>query len=140
MSKRVFLDANVVLDFLDGKRAKNSQAVSLVKYLVINEWTIVISEDMLSTIFYIDKNSDRVLYFFKKISKDWQIIPFGMQVISDSISRALDYNLDLEDILQCLCAKENGCEVLITNDNKFHDCGLSIQTVDAFLHAVESCE
>lgn len=55
MSKSVFLDTHVVLDFLDLSRDGNSKAVSLMQYLIMNDWIIVISEDMLSTIYFIDK-------------------------------------------------------------------------------------
>jgi len=46
---------------------------------------------------------------------------------------SLEKDLDLEDVLQCLCAKENGCDVFITNDRKFYDCGINIMTTEAFL-------
>ena len=138
MSKSVFLDTNVVLDFLDLSRGGNSKAVSLIQYLVMNDWAIVISEDMLSTIFYIDKNSDRVLNFFKKITQEWRISPFGLEVVKKSIEISLEKNLDLEDVLQCLCAKDNKCNSLITSDNNLVDCGLPIYTVDEFLIAKSS--
>ena len=138
MSKSVFLDTNVVLDFLDLSRGGNSKAVSLIQYLVMNDWVIVISEDMLSTIFYIDKNSDRVLNFFKKIAQQWIISPFGLEVVKKSIEISLEKKLDLEDVLQCLCAKANKCNSLITSDNKFVDCGLPIYTVDSFLNEKNS--
>jgi len=54
-------------------------------------------------------------------------------VIKAAIELSFNNSLDLEDLLQCLCAKENGCEVLLTNDMKFFDCGVQIMTVDAFL-------
>jgi len=40
---------------------------------------------------------------------------------------------DLEDALQCLCAKENNCTLLITNDKKFVDCGIEIMNYERFL-------
>ena len=41
------------------------------------------------------------------------------EVIKSGIELAIEKNIDLEDILQCLCAKENGCGYLITNDKNF---------------------
>jgi len=49
------------------------------------------------------------------------------------IGISLVKKLDLEDILQCLCAKENGCKILITNDKKFYDCCVSLYTIEEFL-------
>jgi predicted nucleic acid-binding protein len=54
-------------------------------------------------------------------------------VIQNAIDLSLEKNLDLEDVLQCLCVKENGCNALISNDKEFVDCGVSIYTTDEFL-------
>jgi len=40
----------------------------------------------------------------------------------------------LEDTLQCLCAKENDCDMLITSDKHFYNCGMKIQTASEFLN------
>jgi len=40
---------------------------------------------------------------------------------------------DLEDTLQCLCAKENNCTLLITNNKKFVDCDIKIMNYERFL-------
>jgi len=57
-------------------------------------------------------------------------VAFGKNIIKRTIELSLQRSLDLEDVLQCLCAKENSCEAIMTNDKKFCDCGLSI---DKFL-------
>ena len=91
---------------------------------------------MLSTIFYINKDKNQTLKFFKIIQQRWYIVPFGKSVIDDAIKLSLENNLDLEDTLQCLCAKDNGCEILITNDNKFYDCGIEIMSCEEFLNTL----
>jgi predicted nucleic acid-binding protein len=93
----------------------------------------VISEDMLSTLFYIQKDKRKTLEFFKVIYKRWVISSFGKDVIKKAIDLSFENSLDLEDVLQCLCAKENGCDVLITNDKKFYDCDIKIMTIKEFL-------
>ena len=93
----------------------------------------MVSEDMLSTIFYISKNKKKTLEFLKLIQKRWEIVPFGREVVRRAVDLSLEKDLDLEDALQCLCAKENGCEVLITNDKKFYDCGMQIMHSAEFL-------
>ncbi len=40
---------------------------------------------------------------------------------------------DLEDTLQCFCAKENNCNIFLTSDKKFIDCGIKIQNYKEFL-------
>jgi len=132
-NKIIFLDTNIVLDIVNPQRINNKEAIRLWNMLIVKKYTIMVSEDMLSTIFYINKDKKQTLEFFQLILKRWQIVPFRKDVIKNAIDLSLEKNLDLEDILQCLCAKENGCKVLITNDKKFCDCGLSVYTTEEFL-------
>ena len=132
-NKKVFFDANILLDIVIAERKGNQYAKILWKYLVLNNIEIVISEDILTNVFYISKNKKNTLIFFELIQNRWKIIPFGGKVIGNSISLSLEKNLDLEDVLQCLCAKENGCQVLITNDQKFYDCDIKVLSAEAFL-------
>lgn len=127
--KKVFLDTNVILDFLDDKRAYHTDAKKLLTQLIKDEVEIFISEDMLSTIYYIIKNKELVLEFFETIQDEWNIVPFGQDTIKKAIlSCKKSQNQDLEDMLQCICAKENGCDTLFTNDKKFVDCGIEISS------------
>ena len=136
-TKNIFLDTNVVLDIIESRRKNHSKALRLGSYLLLNDYQILISEDMLTTIFYISGHKQETLIFMKEvILVDWEIVSFGKDVIKNAIDLSLEKNLDLEDTLQCLCAKENGCEVLITNDKKFYDCGVSRSTVEEFLDKI----
>ncbi|WP_428353142.1 type II toxin-antitoxin system VapC family toxin [Methyloprofundus sp.] len=132
MSK-IFLDTNIILDIIDAQRPNNKKIHLLLEHLILNDIDIVISEDMLSTIFYIQEDKQLVLKFLHSIQKRWIISSFGKSVIKKAIELSMEKNLDLEDTLQCLCAKENGCEALITNDIKFYNCGVSIYTIEDFL-------
>ena len=134
-NNNIFLDINVVVDFIESSRGRHQKAVELIQYLTINDYAIHISEDMLTTIYYISKNKKAVLSFLRSVVDDWLVLSFGQPLIKEGIDLSLKYELDLEDVLQCLCARENNCSVLITNDNKFYDCGLSIQKVDGFLQS-----
>jgi predicted nucleic acid-binding protein len=91
-------------------------------------------EDMLTTLFYILKDKKNTLIFFENlVFVDWSVLTFGLDTIKLATRLSLEYDLDLEDVLQCLCAKENGCDVLITNDKKFYDCDMQIATIEKFL-------
>lgn len=132
-TKKVYFDTNIVLDIIDYKRPNHKISKKIWELITINKSEIFISEDMLSTIFYINKDDKYTLNFFELIRIRWFIVPFGKIVISKAISLSLEKNLDLEDVLQCLCAKENGCDVFITNDKQFYDCGIKIMTSEEFL-------
>ena len=132
--KSVFLDTNIVLDILDSDRANHSDAKQLLAKVINDGYGVFISEDMLSTIFYIIKNKQAVLSFFKLILQQWQVVPFGNEVISGAIDRCLqNQGQDFEDTLQCLCAKQLKCDFLITHDANFTDCGIPVLTINKFL-------
>jgi predicted nucleic acid-binding protein len=132
-NKLVFLDANILLDIIGANRPEHHEAKELWKMLTSQNYKISISEDILTNVYYISKEKNKVLEFFKVIQNRWLIFPFGKEVIKSGIELAIEKNLDLEDILQCLCAKENGCGYLITNDKKFYDCGIKIMTTKEFI-------
>ncbi len=61
------------------------EAKVLWEKLIVEKHTIVISEDMLSTIFYIGKDKKKTLEFFKIITKRWTVSTFGKKVMEDAI-------------------------------------------------------
>jgi len=131
---KIFLDTNIILDFLDTDRARHNIANQLFKSINFNQHKILISEDILTNIFYIAQDKKQTLNFFKTIQYKWSVAHFGNKAIKNALDLSLSHSLDLEDVLQCLCAKENNCDVLITNDKKFYDCGIKIQTASEFLN------
>ena len=130
---RVYLDTNIVADIIDSTRLNHNLAVRLLKYLVIENYDICISEDMITTLYYILKDKKQTLEFFKYlIFEDWKVLTFGPNITKSAIDLSLEKNLDLEDLLQCLCAKEQACDLFVTSDKKFHDCGINVVTYSHF--------
>ena len=135
MATKVFLDTNIVADVMDSSRGGHKRALALLEYLIFHDYAICISEDMLTTLFYISKDKKAVLLFFENvIFIDWEILVFGLETIKLATNLSLEKDLDLEDTLQCLCAKENGCKMVITNDKNFYDCGMNVSSVELFLN------
>jgi len=132
INKRLYLDTNIIIDMIDNKRENHHLAKELILKLVKDGYEVYFSEDMITTIYYILRGNEVVLYFFKNAINEWNIVPFDKKVIKESIDFSLKYQTDLEDTLQCFCAKENGC-ILLTSDKKFIDCGVKILTYDEFL-------
>lgn len=134
MSKKIFLDTNIVADIIDAKRANHEKAMKLMEKLIYDDFVVCTSEDMLTTLFYISKEKTQTLEFFKNvIFKDWEVLNFSKRILCDGVELSLNSNLDLEDIFQCLCAKHNGCDIIITNDSKFYNCGLEIFSIEQFI-------
>ena len=123
MAHSVFVDTNIVLDLLVEEREAHAEAIKLVAFFMENRIEIVISEDMLSTIYYISRDKNMALQFLQTIQRQWRIVPYGQKVIEESLQFALDNGSDLEDSLQCFAAIENGCRILLTSDQSFAACG-----------------
>ena len=131
----IFLDTNIIIDFLDEQRENHKLAVKLLMKLTENNYNIFISEDMLSTIYYMIKNKQKVLHFFKDILNDWNIVPFEKDIIKESIEFALTNKKDFEDVLQCLTAKKYNC-FIATNDTEFVNCGVKILNYQEFFNQI----
>jgi len=125
MANKIYLDANVVLDFLVPDRVKHEEAVRFVELLSEGGNEVVISEDILTTVFYIAKDKKRVLEFFLAVRHRWNIIPFGEEVVVSGLEMAYRNGLDLEDTLRCLCARKEEC-IVVTEDKHFVDCGVAV--------------
>jgi len=133
-NKKIFLDTNIVVDMIDAKREHHKDSILLLKMFIIEGYEVFISEDMLSTLYFISKDKKATLEFFENIIYvDWNIMSYGQKVISEATNISLIKGIDLEDTLQCLCAKNNGCNLLITNDKKFVNCGIEIVNYERFL-------
>ncbi|MEA2028187.1 MAG: type II toxin-antitoxin system VapC family toxin [Campylobacterota bacterium] len=128
MSKRLFLDTNIVADFIDSDRPYHQSSVTWYQEMMLQNVEFCISEDMITTLYYISKDKEATLVFLQNvIFVDWQILTFGQEVHSEAVQISLDKKEDLEDILQCLCAKAKGCDTIITNDKNFYDCSIEIK-------------
>lgn len=128
---KIFLDTNIILDILSPKRPNHKYHKDLIQKLF--EYEVFISEDMLSTIYYIVREKQQVLDFLSIILQEWNIVSFGEDVIKQAIKYVRQNGGDLEDALQCFCAKRYGCDILLTSDKKFVNCGIELLSYDEFL-------
>ena len=130
----IFLDTNIVADMIDSARDNHELSLVLLKMLTLEGYDVFISEDMLSTLYYISNDKRATLEFFENIIYiDWKVVSYGSDVLKKATHLALRKEIDLEDTLQCLCAKENACDLLITNDKAFVNCGIKIVNYERFL-------
>ena len=67
---RVYLDTNIIIDFLNPIRQGYASSRKLMQNLVDNKYEIIISEDMLSTVFYINNEKKTTLNFFNTIQNN----------------------------------------------------------------------
>ena len=107
----------------------------MIAKLIMEDYSIFMSEDMLSTIFYISKDKEKVLLFFETILSKWSVVPYGIALISEAITKCKTHKgQDLEDTLQCLCSREQDCIYIVSSDKNFVDCGIEVVNYDGILN------
>jgi predicted nucleic acid-binding protein len=122
--KKVFLDANILIDVFDDKRDSFHDSKKIYKHLYKNDILIYTSCDIATTIYYFtvkSADSDKALNAMQIINQTINILPFENKDLQKTITLMQDDSdyIDLEDTLQYIIAKESGCEVIISNDKNF---------------------
>lgn len=134
---RIFLDTNILLDFLDDKRPQHNSANIFFDRVIFQEEELIISEDILTTVYYIAKKNiprKKLLAFFEMILDKIIIVSFQREVVKKSIRLCQKNNkLDFEDVLQAVCAEKYDCDTIITNDKKFPKLKIPVKTTKDFL-------
>lgn len=145
MTKKIFIDANVILDLFESGRAYHEESVEVMKRLFSDEETaLFISGDMVSNIFYILQNHYK--YGFEKTLDAIEKITIMMRIYSvtqEDIRVAIEICKngqfkDFEDALQYICALKEGCILLITNNTKdFKNASIEVLSTEAFLRLTQ---
>ena len=116
----VFVDANVIIDFLDQKRQRHSLAVQALAALSDKDFTPVVTEDLLTTIYYVVRDKAKILDFFDYILTNWIVVPFGLSLLEHTVDDCRrDHKIDFEDRAQAYAALRSNCSWILTNDSKF---------------------
>jgi len=113
----IFIDTNIFLDLIL-KREKYQEALLIFNAIERKIFDASILDITILNIDYIAKkqiqNTDA---FLSTVNQLFQVLGAS----NNTIEKALNIdNNDLEDNLQYICAKETGCEVIITNDKNFY--------------------
>ena len=132
--RKVFLDSDVVLDFLTKRKPFVEESMRIFEYSARKELEIYISSLSINNIHYvvsklesIKKSKDKIGILLNLV----EILPVGKSTIEKSL---LSDFKDFEDGLQNFCAEEGEMNILITrNIRDYTKSNLSIQTPKEFL-------
>ena len=121
---KVFFDANILLDLLIRNRKNHTKALEVLVKVSDEYETLVISEDIITTIEYIASKNGidcmKVWNFFKSLQEDFEILNFSsiLDVSLEHYKKQCENNmkLDFEDLLQLECAMAYGCDIFVTED------------------------
>jgi len=133
--KKVFIDANVILDLFLDNRPYSEYSKEAFFYLQKNNVELLTSCDLITTVYYVLRKYDKekALENLSYTLELLYLIPFS----NDETKKAIelmqkDKNFkDLEDTLQYVLAKENQCDLILSNDDNFYSPGIKkINTKD----------
>jgi predicted nucleic acid-binding protein len=135
---RVFFDANIINDIYDSKRATSKASYLCLKQCLEDGYELVTSCDIVTNVYYITAkytNKLNALAALEDIETLFTILPFDNLLLKDAVTlmrKDASYN-DLEDTIQYLLAKMNGCEMIVSNDKKFVSKDLKLYSAEALL-------
>jgi len=136
--KKVFLDTNVIIDFLTRRSPFEIESMKLFEYSSRKRLKIHISSLTISDIYYIIsrlENKNIARENIKTLLQLVEILPVGKKIIEKSV---LSDFKDVEDGIQNFCAKEANLKIIITRDTKdYIESDLSIMTPIEFLAEFE---
>ena len=124
MYKKVFLDANVLVDIYDMKRAFSPYSQKAMTLLLEDEKVeLFTSCDIITTIYYLraKENKKQALDDILQINSFCKIIEFGNSEVSKSctlMQKSAQYS-DLEDTIQYIMAQKINADLILSNDKGF---------------------
>jgi len=140
---KVFFDANIINDIYDSKRATAEASYLCLKQCLEEGYDIVTSCDIVTNVYYITaKYTDKIhaLNALEDIEALFTIVPFENALLKEAVAlmkKDAGYD-DLEDTIQYLLAKQNGCEMIVSNDKKFVSKDIKLYSAEAFLQTLNT--
>lgn len=120
---RVYLDANILLDFSNPERKYNSKAIHVITHCLKTNVSLFTSCDIITTLYYIDtkKSKESALNNIHKINQFVKIIDFSNSEVEQTCTlMAQNSNFkDLQDTIQYILAKKALCDCILSNDKNF---------------------
>ncbi|MEA2019947.1 MAG: PIN domain-containing protein [Campylobacterota bacterium] len=137
MCKKVFLDANIFIDLNDETRETSKESLVILDYLVKNKISIYTSCDLITTIYYIlsKKSKSKALDAIEYLNKICKVIDFTNYEISQTckLMRENKNYKDLEDTIQYILAKNQNCDLIISNDKNFYSQEVELLNSNQFM-------
>jgi len=137
MYKKVFLDANVLIDAYDLNRPFSAYSKQALMLLLQDEKAeLYTSCDIITTIYYLRAKQDReqALDDIIQINSFCQIIEFGNREVTKSCKLMKENKKfkDLEDTIQYVMANKIEADLILSNDKKFASDEIELMSTELF--------
>ena len=135
---KVFLDANILLDLSSKERKFSDYSIKTVKYLLSKGVNLYTSSDIITTVYYVlvkhTKDKKLSLEAIKEINDYVTLIEFSNREVEEAINlMETDKKFkDLEDTLQYVLAKKEGCQLILSNDEDFYSPDIEVLNTQEF--------
>jgi hypothetical protein len=140
MYKKVFLDANIFLDNEDNTRDLEQNSLKVLSYLIENDIKLYTSCDLITTIYYIlsKKDKQKALDAVERINQFCRIIEFSNNEVFQTcqLMKENENYKDLEDTIQYILAKKEGCDLILSNDKNFVSEDIELLSTKEFLEKI----
>ncbi len=137
MYKKVFFDANIILDVFDPERPSAKESLETYIYILENKIELFTSCDIITTIYYVyaKKNKMDVLNKIEDTNKTLTVIDFSNREIAQTCQLMQENPnfKDFEDTIQYILAQKEGCELIISNDKGFYSDEIPVMSSTQFI-------
>ncbi|MGS2739189.1 type II toxin-antitoxin system VapC family toxin [Sinomicrobium sp. M5D2P17] len=137
MKKRIFIDTNVMLDFLGERQPFYENAARLATLADKGKLKIVVSPISFATVNYFLAKFETPEIAKEKLRK-FKIISDICRLDEHTIEKGLNSSFkDFEDALQYFCAIDADCEIIITRNGKdFKESLIPVMTAGEYLSSI----
>lgn len=137
MNKRIFIDTNIMLDFLGERKPYYEPIAKIATLAEKGKLTMVVSPISFATVNYFLSKFESPQIAREKLRK-FRILCEICSLNAQTIEKGLNSIIkDFEDALQYFSATESDCELIITRNGKdFKKSLLPVMTSDEFLKSL----
>lgn len=137
MSKKLFLDTNIILDLLGEREPFYIPSAQLATLADQKKVKLIVSPISFATVNYFLAKSEGILNAKEKLRK-FKILCEIATINESIVEKALNSDFeDFEDSLQYFCALESKCDVFITRNPKdFKPSLLPIMSAEEYLKSL----
>ena len=134
---KVFLDTNIILDFLGEREGFYENAAKLATLADEGKLEIFVSPLSFATVNYFltkFENGEAAIEKLRKFKVLSNISSIDELIIEKGLNSKFK---DFEDALQYFCAVESGCDIIVTRNGKdFKESSISVMTPAEFLMSI----
>lgn len=132
--KKLFVDTNIVIDLLSGRKEFYEASQDLFTYAIDNQIVLIVSSLTFANTHYILKDQlkiSKVRSSLRKFKTLVEVAPFDDKILELALEEEFK---DFEDGIQYYIAIENSCEAIITRNKKdFKNSSIPIFNASEFM-------